>query len=179
MSTKPIQAGVYYTQAIVAGTSYGLAFEPLANGTTTVSVTGPPGVLTMTTNGVRHVSVVTPAITSGAAATIGAGLQVSHAATLGAAEHGGVGVTIASSAPSVVLVSPNTTTAGSGSIVVPIANNSTHVPFVIQGVENANATAIVTVSAPGFTSTTISVTITPAGIEIVEPEHEYRRPGRR
>ena len=165
--TKPILSGIYHTQALLAGTSYGLAFEPIGNGTTTVTVTGPPGVLTMTTTGVRQINVVTPAISATASTTIGAGLQLTQSATLGAPEHGGVGVTISSSAPSVVLVSPNSTTAGSGSIVVPVANNTTNVPFVLQGLENVNATAIVTLSAPGFTSTTISVTVTPAGIEIV------------
>jgi hypothetical protein len=43
--TKPIQPGIYYTQAILAGTSYGLAFDPLAAGTTTVTATGPLGVI--------------------------------------------------------------------------------------------------------------------------------------
>jgi hypothetical protein len=42
--TKQIQAGIYYTQAIVGGTSYGLAFDPLTAGPTVVTVTGPPGV---------------------------------------------------------------------------------------------------------------------------------------
>jgi hypothetical protein len=46
--TKPIQVGVYYTQAVLPGTSWGLAFVPLAAGTTQVSVTGPPGVGTTT-----------------------------------------------------------------------------------------------------------------------------------
>ncbi len=164
--SKPIGTNIYYTQALLTGTSYGLTFDPLANGTTTVTVTGPPGVPTMTTTGVRTVTVTTPGMTAPAVETIGAGLQVPVTASLGATQHGGVGVTIASSAPSVVLVSPNATTAGTSSIVVPVANGSTQVPFVIQGVENASATAIVTLSAPGFTSTTISVTITPAGIEI-------------
>jgi hypothetical protein len=43
--TKPIHVGVYYTQAAVGGTSYGLTFDPLAAGTTTVSATGPAGVV--------------------------------------------------------------------------------------------------------------------------------------
>ena len=34
-----------YTQAAVGGTSYGLTFDPLAAGTTTVSATGPAGVV--------------------------------------------------------------------------------------------------------------------------------------
>jgi hypothetical protein len=42
--TKPIKPELYFTLAVVAGTTYGLAFDPLASGTTQVSVTGPPGV---------------------------------------------------------------------------------------------------------------------------------------
>jgi len=57
--TKPIKADSYYTQSAISGTSYGLAFDPLAAGNTTVTVSGPPGVITMTTNGVQPV-IVTP-----------------------------------------------------------------------------------------------------------------------
>ena len=56
--TKPIQPGIYHTQAIVAGTSYGLAFDPLAAGTTTVTATGPPGVIS--TDQASRVVVITP-----------------------------------------------------------------------------------------------------------------------
>ena len=125
-----------------------------------------PGALTMTTTGVRHVTVTTPAISVAETATIGAGLMDSMNATLGASQHGGVDVTITSSAPSVVLVSPNSTTTGTGSTVVHVANNQTSVPFVIHGMENVSATAVITLSAPGFTSTTMSVTVTPSSVEI-------------
>jgi YVTN family beta-propeller protein len=164
--TKPIQPGFYYSQAIVPGTSYGLAFEPLSNGTTSVTATG-TNLRTMTTTGVRQVDVSTPQISAPPQMTVGAGLQQPVFAALGAAQHGGVDVTITSSAPSVVLVSPDSTTAGAGSIAVPMADGGTTVPFHIQGVEGANATAIVSLSAPGFISTTMSVTVSAAGIEIV------------
>jgi hypothetical protein len=42
--TKQIQPGAYYSQAVVGGTSYGLALDPTTAGATIVSVTGPPGV---------------------------------------------------------------------------------------------------------------------------------------
>jgi hypothetical protein len=163
--TKTINAGTYYTHALTTGTTYGFAFEPLSNGSTTVTVTA-PGTLTMTSTGVRSVTVTTPAISLVDSATIGAGLMQETNATLGAAFHGGVDVTITSSAPSVVLVSPNATTTGTASTVVHVANNQTSVPFVVHGLENVSATAIVTLSAPGFTSTTMSVTVTPASVEI-------------
>ena len=58
--TKPIQPGIYFTLPVAADTNWGLAFDPLANGTTTVTVSGPAGVQTMTDTGVRTVVVGTP-----------------------------------------------------------------------------------------------------------------------
>jgi hypothetical protein len=166
--TKPIRPGYYYTQAVAGSTTWnGLAFDPLSNGTTTVTVTGPAGVVTMSSTGVRPVTVSTPGIQANAAVAVGAGLQSAQAAFLGASGHGGLDVTITSSAPSVVQVAPDGTTAGSASIDVPVANGQTYVPFVIHGVEGGTGTATVTLSAPGFTSASIAVTVEAGAIEIV------------
>jgi uncharacterized repeat protein (TIGR01451 family) len=164
--TKPIRQGLYYTESVGVPAPYGLTFEPLGNGTTAVSVTGPSGFITMSTTGVRPVEVSTPAISTIDTLTVGAGLQSAVSAFLGASEHGGVNVTIASSAPAVVVVARDGLTAGTASTVVPMANLATHVTFVIQGIENTTGSAIVTLSAPGFTSATIAVTVTASGIEI-------------
>ena len=43
--TKPIPAGFYFTQAVVAGTSWGLGFTAVSPGTVTISATGPAGVI--------------------------------------------------------------------------------------------------------------------------------------
>jgi hypothetical protein len=162
--TKPIRPGIYFTLAVTSGTTYGLAFEPLSNGTTTVSVTGPAGVLT-TTNSTRQVEVATPAISVTDSMTVGAGLMLNGSATLGASQHGGVDVTITSSA-SLVMVSPDSTTAGSSSITVRVNNGSTGILFYVQGRENTTGTAIVTLSAPGFISDTMSVTVAQSAVEI-------------
>jgi hypothetical protein len=166
--TKPIKPGFYYPQAIVGGTVYGLAFDPLANGTTTVTAAGPAGVLTMSTTGVRTVTVTTPAIVASPdTVTVGAGLQVSVSAFLGASQHGGIDLTVTSSAPSVTVVASEHSAAGQGSIQIAVPNGTTHVPFYVQGIENAAGVATLTLSAPGFTSTSVTVTVSPAGIEIV------------
>ncbi len=165
--TKPIQPGIYLTQAVPGGISpFGLALDPLANGTTSVTVSGPTGVLTMTTSGHRTVAVNTPRIDAPSAMTVGAGLQVFQQASLNGAQHGGVTVTITSSAPSAVFVSTDGIAAGSASIQVPVPNNSTSVPFFVQGLENVTGTATLTLSAPGFTSATMTVTVVPSAIEI-------------
>jgi adhesin/invasin len=116
----------------------GVALDPLAAGTTTVTATI-PGVFTTTTNGVRTVTITAPALTE-TGVTVGAGLQEAMGATLGAGGHGGVDVIIKSLNPAVALVSPNITTAGTDSIVVPIVDGVTNVSYYIQGVENVTGT---------------------------------------
>ena len=164
---KPIQPGFAHTQATSAGTIYGLGFDPLANGDTTVSVAGPIGVLTMTTTGQRDVTVSTPSIpVSSPTMTVGSGLQLATSAGLTASEHGGVTVTITSSAPSVMLVSPDATTPGTTSFTINVPNGQTFLNYYVQGVENTTGTATVTLSAPGFTNATATVTVSPSAIEI-------------
>jgi hypothetical protein len=92
---------------------------------------------------------------------------VSANATLGGSEHGGVTVTITSSAPGLVLVSPDGSTAGSASISVTVPNGQTFRTFYVQGLENVSGAALVTVSAPGFTDGQFAVTVVPSGVEIV------------
>ena len=164
---KPIQPGFAHTQAISAGTIYGLGFDPLANGITTVSVAGPIGVLTMTTTGHRDVTVSTPSIpVASPTMTVGSGLQLATSAALNTSEHGGVTVTITSSAPSVMLVAPDATTPGTSSFMINLPNGQTSLNYHVQGVENTTGTATVTLSAPGFTTATATVTVSPAAIEI-------------
>jgi hypothetical protein len=167
--TKTIQPGLYFTTAVAPGTTWGLAFDPLANGTTTVTASGPVGVQTMSVTGVRTVTVGTPGIAVQETAVVGGGLQLNLFATLTASQHGGIDVTISSSAPGILRVSPDPTVTGDpdGSISVPVANNLTSVPFVLQALENVTGTATVTLSAPGFVSSTITVTVTPAAIQII------------
>jgi uncharacterized repeat protein (TIGR01451 family) len=165
--TKPIQPGIYFTQAIAGGTSWGLAFDQLSNGATTVTVAGPAGVITMN-SGVVNVTVTTPTfLLTNPTPLIGAGLQLAASAFLTGSQHGGVTVTATSSAPSIVRVATDFTTPGQGSILIPIANNATQVPLVVQGMENVTGTATVTLSAPGFSSATLTVTVTESGIELL------------
>jgi hypothetical protein len=165
--TKPIVPGVYYTQAVAAGTSYGLGFDPISNGVTTVTTSGPPGVLTMSVTGIRTVTVTTPTfLFADPNPVIGTGLQLSTPTYLSASEHGGVVVTVTSSLQSLLLVSSDPLVAGSGSMQVTLPNGTSFVPIVLQALENVTGTATVTVSAPGFNSASMTVTVTQSGIEI-------------
>ena len=121
---KTINPGTYYTQAITTGTTYGFAFEPLGTGTTTVTVTA-PGAMTMTTTGVRQVQVTSPVINAGGTVSVGAGLMESAFASLSAAQHGGVDVTITAgtqSQPGPVRLSRTPTEVGTQSITVHLNN---------------------------------------------------------
>ena len=100
--TVEVPAGLYYSATTVAGG--GVAFDPIAAGTSTV-VASIPGFVALPTAS-QLVTVTAPGITT-SARTVGSGLQRSTSASLGASNHGGVDVVIASSDPAVMLVSPN------------------------------------------------------------------------
>lgn len=169
--TKPILPGIYYTQAGPgATTSWGFGFDPIGVGSTTVTVSGPVGVASVSNGGSVTVGVTAPGITGSASARVGAGLQLGQSATLGGSNHGGVTATVTSSAPGVVRVSPDATTAGTASIGVNVPNGSTNVSFHVQGMENVTGTATITVTAPGFSSHQYVVTVATTGVRIAALE---------
>ena len=73
---------------------------------------------------------------------------------------------ITSSDPSILLVSPNATTAGSASIDVAVANGGTDASYFVQGVPDARGTATVTASVTGFTSTQGNVNVVAPALQI-------------
>ena len=161
--TAQIVSGVYYSPTDT--TSGGVAFHPLGNGTTTVDVTIPGYV--HTSQAIRSITTSQPSISVGAV-TVGSGLQTNTSFTLGASNHGGVTVTLASSDPA-ILLSPNSTTAGAGSIQIPVANGTQSVGFYVQALEgrvNDTVTATVTVSAPGFSDGTALMPAVPAMVDL-------------
>jgi antitoxin (DNA-binding transcriptional repressor) of toxin-antitoxin stability system len=164
--TRTVTIGPNQSTSPTSVATGGIAFDPIAGGTTTVSATA-PGVIA-TTAASTQVTVSAPGITLNSnGATIGAGLQNgSWQATLGGSNHGGVTVRIASSNPAVALVSPNATTPGTGFIDVPVANQSASANYHLQGVEGATGTVTITASAPGFTDGTSSLTIVQPAIRL-------------
>lgn len=149
----------------------GGAFDPIGIGTTTVAASAPGFV--PTTNGSLDITVEAPAITV-ADYTVGAGLQYGQLnAFLGSATHGGVTVTLTSSNPSVFLVSPNDSTPGTASIDVFVADGQNRAYYYIQGVEGADASATMTVSANGFTNGVGTVTVVPPAIELGSVSTSY------
>ena len=75
-------------------------------------------------------------------------------------------VRITSSNPDVLLVSPNTTTAGTPFVDIPVANGSTDASFAIHGVEGAQGTVTLTATAPGFTQAQGTATVRDVGLQL-------------
>lgn len=158
-----IPPGLYYSPTTVA--SGGVAFHPLTTGTTFTSVSS-PGVLTMTTTGVRRTDVTQPAINLNGLPVTGAGLMAGTNLFLGASNHGGVTVTVKSSNPGLVTIAPNATTPGTDSIQVFVNNGTTSLSFFVQGIEGQAGNTTVTARAAGFSPDTAAIVIVQPGVEI-------------
>ena len=159
-----IAAGSFSSPATVA--TGGVAFHPVAGGIDTVSASI-PGFLA-TTNASVSVTVTQPIITVNAIGDVGSGLQGStSSAALSASQHGGVTVRVESDNPSVALVSPNASTAGTAFITTFVANGFTTVQFVVHGLENVVGTANIVVSAPGFANASSIAHIVEPAVDIV------------
>ena len=138
---------LYYTPTDT--TSGGVAFHPLAAGATTVSATIPNFIAT--TAATRSITVSQPGISVGTL-TVGSGLQDATSFSLGASNHGGVTVTVASSSPQ-VLLAPNATTTGQQTITFNLLNGETFRSFYAQALEGRvtdTVAATITVSATGL-----------------------------
>ncbi len=163
--TARIPPGQYFT-SFGSPAQGGVAFHPVLSGTTVVSV-AIPGFATMTTTGFRTVALSQPGVTLFVnVSQVGSGLQEGASGQLGAPNHGGVTVTLTSSNPSVLLLSPDPSTPGAASIQRSVADGVTGFSFVTQGVEGATGTVTITATASGFTNGTVTQTVVQPGIEI-------------
>jgi hypothetical protein len=158
--TAQIQPGTYYTPFDT--TSGGVAFHPLASGATTVSASA-VGYLAQP-NATGSVTVSQPTITVGTA-TVGSGLQTNTSFSLGAPSPAGLTITVTSDNPS-ILLSPNATTAGQGSISISPAAGTSSIGFYVQGADTVTAQTqgTVTVSAAGYATGTATMTVVQGGV---------------
>lgn len=169
-SGTPATGTITGSPAVLSGgnSSTTVKFQPVAQGTSMISVTTPPGLTPATANHLTA-TVSQPHISLNPA-SVGFGLQVNGAGSLEApAPSGGLSVTISSSDPSKVILSTDVsgTTAGSGSITVTVpagmgVNGVGFPPFLIQGVASFGG-ATLTATASGFASGTATVNSTPSG----------------
>ena len=161
--TAQIVAGQSNTPTTVA--SGGFALRPIGNGTATVSATI-PGVISTTSNSTVSVTVTTPNITAGAV-SVGSGLQRFTSLSLGApAPAGGTTVRITSPDPTTLLVSPNTTTAGTAFIDVAVPAGGSSANFYVQGLEGRTGSPAVTLDAPGYASGRTTMPVLPAALDL-------------
>ncbi len=156
-----IPAGQSTTPNTVAGG--GVALDLQTAGQTTVSVAA-SGFVTQPAGSVP-VTVSAPQIVL-AGATVGSDLQTSVSGNLGATNHGGVTVHVQSLDPSTLLVSPSASTAGTGSIDIPVADGNASFTYYVQGVEGATGDVSVTASAPGFIDGSATVSVVQPGVAI-------------
>lgn len=158
------------TIGVGASSISSFALDPLTAGQTTLAVSGTQGALPIpafAVNGTATVTVSAPGITLGSG-TMGAGLQVAASLSLGApAPTGGRTVTLTSSQPGVVLLSPNATTAGAASTTVTISAGQTGATIYMHGVDGQTGTATITATAAGYTDGTSTGTVLTPRVEIV------------
>jgi hypothetical protein len=170
---KATSPGVTQTATIPIGqtnsptdtTSGGVAFHPLVSGNTTLSAAISGFIATAATT--RSITVSQPGINVGAV-TVGSGLQVNTSFTLAASNHGNINVQLTSSDPG-VLLAPDATTAGQSSITMPVLDGVQTVGFYVQGLEGRTTDTVratVTVTAPGFSDGTATMTSQQAALDL-------------
>jgi len=163
--------GTITTSPVTISTGNNIAttsFHPVANGSTTVSLSTPAGFVA-STNGSTPVNVTTPSLLIFGGSVIGNKLEQSASILISApAPAGGLPVAISVvSGPATVSNSP--TAVGGASTVVTIPAGASSALYYIQGTANSG-TVVIQASAPGFTSSPQqSDTVAPSAIVIGGP----------
>lgn len=99
---------------------------------------------------------------------VGSGLQRAESGTLTASNHGGTTVRITSADSSRLLIAPNASTVGTGSLDLPIGIGLTSYSFVVQAVDGlVGDTVYVRSAAPGFLTDSVAVIIYQPVYELV------------
>jgi hypothetical protein len=150
-----------------ASTSVTTQFLPASNGTTSISVNVPAGFAVPAQFGSVFASISTPGIGLTDGSSIGQNLQIGGTVVLGqAAPAGGLDVTLTSNNPGELLLSTTPTGAGTASITITIPAGSISGTYYLQAAA-ASGTPTYTGTAPGYSSRTASVVLTPSGVVIV------------
>lgn len=145
------------------------AFQPIAGGSTVLSIGTPTGFTAPSQAASYQITATVSAPTINAAATVttGALLQLASNASLAVTPPAAVSVTITSSNPAIATVSTSATVAGTASIVFAGVANTGGLSYYVQG--QAVGTTTLTISAPGYTSSTVNITVDPAGFVFYSP----------
>ena len=153
--------------------SYGgnATFTPLEAGATTLSIPTQPTGFTGAANNPSVTSitatVTAPSITTvGTAVATGYDLEVPQKLSLSVAPASGLTITITSSNPAIALVSNSATATGSTFVTILGVTGTAQQQVYIQGIAQGNAN--LTISAPGYTSAILPITVSPSGFIIQE-----------
>ncbi len=165
--TVTVPAGAFESPTTVAGG--GIAFDPLGVGSTTVTTTTSSAGAVALPSATTVVTVTGPGITFGANLRVGAGLRDRVSFVLGApAPPGGLSVTLTSSNSGVLTLSPDVTgTVGTPVATVVVPQGSSSGTFYLNGIEGQISSATVSASAPGFGSSSATVSVLPIVFEVV------------
>jgi hypothetical protein len=169
-ATEPGAASVNLTIEPTASTTPssigqgGAEFDPLAQGTTTVSASIPG--FTTVASGAVNITVNAPTMNV-PVTTVAANLISSvQQGSLSAGTHGGTTVWLRSNNPAVLLVSPNVSTVGTDSIAISMLNGSTLFNYYVQGTGGQVGSAYLVAYAPGFTPDSALITVPQASYDI-------------
>jgi hypothetical protein len=167
--TLTAQVPILGTNTPTDTTSGGVSLLPQAAGTSSISAVA-TGFLQVTSSAGSAVTVAQPTI-SVSAVTVGSGLQVNSSGFLAApAPTANFQVTLVSASPN-LLLAPDATTAGTGSITLSLAQGAQSFSFYVQGREGQTGTTSVTVtaSAAGFADGTADMSLVQGAIDLIGP----------
>ncbi len=167
--TVSVTLGLGVTQTPSTVASGGVAFDPQAAGTTSISATAPgfvalPSATASITVNQPNITLSTPAQFTG---RVGVGLQDQGSGQLQNPTPVPTSVRLTSGDPTMFLLAPDATTPGAASVDIPIATGGQTFSYYIQGLAPSTGTVPITATAPGFNNGTVPVTIANSGIDII------------
>ena len=150
----------------------GVAFDPIAQGTTnvTASAEGAEGAT-------RQVTVTGGGLLTVRDTTVGGGLQYQTRVIFSTEEHGALTLRLESSDPDKLLLSRFGNTAGTAVLEIEVASGAPQVSFVVQATEGETGEVTVTASATGFGSAEGTITIVRPALSIVNMQESIAANG--
>lgn len=140
------------------------SFKPVSPGSTLLSLTTPAGFTVPSQVSVQQVTATVtapPIYTAAPNIVAGVSMQTLSYAYLSAAPPSAVTVSITMTDPTIATVSSDPTIAGTAGISFPGVTGTNALNFSIQG-QKVGSTSL-TISAPGFAPTTVTLTVNPSG----------------
>ena len=161
--TVEIAEGENTSGATVAGG--GVAFDPVAQGTTNVTASAPGA-----DGASRQVTVTGGGTLTVRDTTVGGGLQHQSRVIFSTEDHAALTLRLESSDPSKLLLSRFGTAAGTAVLEIAVPSGVAQVTFEVQAIEGATGQVTVTASAPGFGSDQGTMTMVRPVLEILNLE---------